>query len=148
MESDHGDHGGHTGEPEKEIQFSLWGQIFGYLCAVLYLASRIPQILLNYRRKSCEGVSILFFMFAGMGNLTYVMSILAYVPEGDWDPKKYRMHLAVNASWLLGSVGTLILDAVIFGQFFMYQNAEEEEDCESDFGDDEDLEGNQQNGLL
>lgn len=117
---------------------------------MLYLASRVPQILLNYRRKSCEGVSILFFMFAGMGNLTYVMSILAYVPQGDWDPAKYRMHLAVNASWLLGSVGTLILDAMIFAQFFMYQNPEDEEDeeCESDFGDDEDLEGNQQNGLL
>lgn len=60
-------------------------------------------------------------MFAGIGNLTYVMSILAYMPEGEWDPREYRMHLAVNASWLLGSIGTLFLDLVIFGQFFLYQ---------------------------
>jgi hypothetical protein len=120
-----------TPDPE----FSVWGQIFGYGCAVLYLFSRIPQILLNHRRKSCEGVSILFFLFAGIGNLTYVMSILAFTPDGtEWDGAKYGKYLAVNSSWLLGSVGTLVLDAVIFGQFFWYDR-EEETDEESDEGD-------------
>ncbi|RFU33448.1 hypothetical protein B7463_g2863, partial [Scytalidium lignicola] len=65
---------------DDPLQLSLWGQIFGYFCALLYLGSRIPQILLNYRRKSTEGVSILFFIFACLGNLTYVLSIFAYDP--------------------------------------------------------------------
>lgn len=48
-------------EPEP-LEFDVWGQIFGYFCAVLYLGSRVPQLLLNYRRKSTEGVSLLFFL--------------------------------------------------------------------------------------
>lgn len=39
-------------DQEQTLQFNLWGQIFGYICAILYLGSRIPQILLNFRRKS------------------------------------------------------------------------------------------------
>ncbi len=39
----------------QSLHFSFWGQIFGYICAVFYLGSRVPQILLNYRRKSTEG---------------------------------------------------------------------------------------------
>lgn len=128
---------------EAIITFDLLGQIFGYLCAVLYLASRIPQICLNYRRKTVEGLSLLFFLFACLGNLTYVISIISYVPHQDsetggdsdgqrrsWTPemkKEYWMYIAVNASWLLGSMGTLFLDIVIFMQFFWYRNAGLEE---------------------
>jgi uncharacterized protein with PQ loop repeat len=67
-------------EQMESLQFSFWGQIFGYICAVLYLGSRIPQILLNYRRKSTEGLNALFFIFACVGNLTYVFSIFAFDP--------------------------------------------------------------------
>lgn len=135
--------------PEKEasepLHFDLWGQIFGYLCAVLYLGSRIPQLLLNYRRKSTEGVSMLFFLFACVGNLTYVMSIFAYEPpcagiadninggtgsgpgrggwceEGEWQ-EGYGRYILLNASWLIGSAGTLLLDLCIFAQFWMYRD--------------------------
>lgn len=124
--------------PPADIQFSQLGQIFGYLCAVLYLASRLPQILLNYRRKSCDGISLLFFLFACLGNLTYVVSILAYVPRAsnaDEARDEYRKYVAVNASWLLGSFGTLGLDLAIFAQFFWYRDlvaeCEREEEEES-----------------
>ena len=113
----------------SEIRFDIWGQIFGYLCAVLYLASRVPQLLLNYRRKSVEGVSMLFFLFACIGNLTYVMSIFAYSPscqakgwcdyENWWG--EYGRYVLVNLSWLIGSAGTLVLDMLIFGQFWVYR---------------------------
>ncbi|KAF3941026.1 hypothetical protein ABW19_dt0201691 [Dactylella cylindrospora] len=113
--------------PERHpLEFSFYGQVFGYLCAVLYLGSRIPQIILNYQRKSCEGVAFLFFLFACLGNITYVISILAYRPGKVEDGEGYWRYIAVNASWLLGSFGTLGLDFVIFVQFFMYRN---------DFGD-------------
>ncbi|KAI4279865.1 MAG: hypothetical protein L6R38_004900 [Xanthoria sp. 2 TBL-2021] len=119
----------------KAIRFDLWGQMFGYLCAALYLGSRVPQLLLNYRRKSTEGVSMLFFLFACVGNLTYVMSILAYEPEcaklgrvyraiqceeGEWS-SDYRRYILVNTSWLIGSAGTLLLDMLIFAQFWIYR---------------------------
>jgi solute carrier family 66 (lysosomal lysine-arginine transporter), member 1 len=114
------------------LTFNLWGQIFGYLCAVLYLGSRIPQLLLNWRRKSTEGVSMLFFLFACLGNLTYVLSIIAYDPrclEDECAPGEaariYGQYILVNASWLAGSAGTLLLDLGIFVQFFLYNKVEE-----------------------
>ncbi len=141
----HQGHGQTEQERQNTLRFDLWGQIFGYLCAVLYLGSRVPQILLNWRRKSTEGVSLLFFLFACIGNLTYVMSIFAYEPAcrvpGDCRAGEaaglYGRYIAVNASWLIGSAGTLLLDLAIFGQFFLYRTsgdgdevvfADEEED--------------------
>ncbi|KAL8799258.1 MAG: hypothetical protein Q9182_006025 [Xanthomendoza sp. 2 TL-2023] len=120
-----------------EVRFDLWGQIFGYLSAVLYLGSRVPQLLLNYRRKSTEGISMLFFLFACVGNLTYVMSIFAFEPEcaslgrqnralqcepGEWSAE-YRQYILVNTSWLIGSAGTLLLDMTIFAQFWIYRKS-------------------------
>ncbi|MCJ1290642.1 hypothetical protein MMC34_002184 [Xylographa carneopallida] len=128
----------------EEVTFDTWGQIFGYLCAALYLGSRVPQLLLNYRRQSTEGVSMLFFLFACVGNLTYVMSILAYEPgcaraqslgpygagmmdrdcrPGEW-AVEYGRYVLVNASWLIGSAGTLLLDMGIFAQFWVYRGRE------------------------
>ncbi len=113
------------------LRFDVWGQFFGYLCAALYLGSRVPQILLNWRRKSTEGVSLLFFLFACIGNLTYVMSILAYAPPecgGSVECRPgekaalYGRYVLVNTSWLIGSLGTLFLDLGIFVQFFMYRS--------------------------
>ncbi|OJJ48453.1 hypothetical protein ASPZODRAFT_14590 [Penicilliopsis zonata CBS 506.65] len=107
------------------------GQVFGYLCAVLYLGSRLPQLLLNFRRKSTEGVSLLFFLFACIGNLTYVLSILAYSPPCIQGKKHcqpgeastlYARYVLVNLSWLVGSLGTFFLDMAIFVQFFLYRD--------------------------
>ncbi|KAK1773912.1 PQ-loop-domain-containing protein [Copromyces sp. CBS 386.78] len=135
-----------SGSPPKDgngggVEFSLWGQIYGYLSAILYLGSRLPQLLLNFRRKSTEGVSMLFFLFACLGNLTYVLSILAYdgssecaAGPGDCETgeegKIYWRYVLVNMSWLAGSAGTLLLDGAIFVQFFLYNKDEF-------YGDDE-----------
>ena len=124
-------------EQADSLQFNAWGQFFGYICAVLYLGSRIPQLLLNYRRKSTEGLNALFFMFACIGNLTYVFSIFAFSPicsnhyHGHWHESNcepgeavqvYGRYILVNLSWLIGSAGTLFLDFAVFVQFFMYRN--------------------------
>lgn len=129
--------------PGDDIHFDMWGQIFGWLCAVLYLGSRLPQLLLNWRRKSTEGVSMLFFLFACLGNLTYVLSIFAFDPKCD---KKdggegcapgemrslYGQYILVNLSWLAGSAGTLLLDMGIFVQFFIYSQPDDDGDDEDD----------------
>lgn len=107
-----------NGIPEKSpvdetpVEVNVLAQLFGYLSAALYLGSRIPQILLNFKRKSCEGISFLFFLFACIGNITFILSVIVISS----DPT----YLMVNSSWLLGSSGTLIMDFVIFGQFFAY----------------------------
>ncbi|KAH9903643.1 PQ-loop-domain-containing protein [Xylariomycetidae sp. FL2044] len=123
--------------------FDVWGQVFGWMCAVLYLGSRLPQLLLNWRRKSTEGVSVLFFLFACLGNLTYVLSIFAYEPEcagprcqpGEAS-RIYGRYILVNASWLAGSLGTLLLDLGIFAQFFIYSK-DDSADGDDDAVEDE-----------
>ncbi|KAJ5176766.1 uncharacterized protein N7482_002643 [Penicillium canariense] len=127
------------------------GQFFGYLCAVFYLGSRLPQLLLNYRRKSTDGVSLLFFLFACIGNLTYVLSIMAYSPicQGTVSTTNrsnafshrhrpqcrpgetaelYGRYVLVNLSWIIGSLGTLLLDMAIFVQFFLYRDMKDLDD--------------------
>jgi uncharacterized protein with PQ loop repeat len=129
----------HPSSSESTLHFNLWGQISGYVCAALYLGSRVPQLLLNYRRKSTEGISMLFFLFACLGNLTYVLSIVVYKPRCggrhgaclDGEARAiYGKYIAVNLSWLLGSFGTLLLDACVFVQYFMYRVDEESDEEE------------------
>lgn len=101
------------GKPEPpNLEVNWLGQAFGYLSAVLYLGSRVPQILLNFERKSCEGISFLFFLFACLGNSTFILSVLAISFD--------KQYLILNASWLIGSIGTLAMDFIIFAQFFAY----------------------------
>ncbi|GMM49605.1 cationic amino acid transporter [Starmerella bacillaris] len=100
--------------PSGEQEISVSGQIMGWICALLYLASRVPQIVLNARRKCTDGVSILFFVFALLGNVTYCISIFA---------ADSSLHsLTINASWILGSAGSLLLDITVLVQFYMYRN--------------------------
>lgn len=131
-------------EEDGELAFDRWGQIFGWLCAVLYLGSRLPQLLLNYRRKSTEGVSMLFFLFACLGNLTYVMSIFAYDPrcgnDGCPPGRSYGRYILVNLSWLAGSMGTLLLDMGIFVQYFLYRKGgkgEVEDEDDYDYAEED-----------
>lgn len=128
----------HESDASEPLEFDSLGQFFGYLCAFFYLASRVPQLLLNYRRKSTDGVSLLFFLFACIGNLTYDMSIFAYNPQtscrsgpNHCEPGEakaiYARYIAVNASWIVGSLGTLFLDGAIFVQFFIYKKDDEDD---------------------
>lgn len=111
---------------EPDLTMNWLAQAFGYLSAVLYLGSRVPQILLNFKRKSCEGISFLFFLFACLGNTTFIISVLSISLQS--------RYLLVNASWLIGSSGTLLMDFVIFIQFFVYGSTETEQDIEDQVG--------------
>ncbi|KAK4081097.1 uncharacterized protein Triagg1_2629 [Trichoderma aggressivum f. europaeum] len=90
------------------------GMMLGYFSAVCYLCARIPQIIKNYREKSCEGLSILFFMLSLTGNLTYAISIVAYSQD--------RKYIINTIPWLIGSLGTVVEDGTIFVQFRLYAN--------------------------
>ncbi|KFA79291.1 hypothetical protein S40288_03424 [Stachybotrys chartarum IBT 40288] len=133
---------------EKNVM-EIVGLTLGYMSAVCYLwyvaqdpsplsvlttrSARVPQILKNYREKSCEGeqtlalaklctmadnnvagLAILFFMLSLTGNLTYGISLVAYSQE-----KKYLLNAL---PWLLGSIGTIVEDCIIFVQFRLYSN--------------------------
>ncbi|KAK1997444.1 PQ-loop-domain-containing protein [Colletotrichum falcatum] len=88
------------------------GLMLGYFSAVCYLTARIPQIVKNYREKSCEGLALLFFLLSLTGNLTYGASLVAF--------KQDKAYLLNALPWLLGSLGTMVEDFIIFAQFHMY----------------------------
>ncbi|QUC20078.1 uncharacterized protein UV8b_04319 [Ustilaginoidea virens] len=88
------------------------GLILGYMSALFYLCARLPQILKNYQEKSCEGLSLLFFMLSLTGNLTYGLSLMCYSQNSE--------YLLNSLPWLLGSLGTMVEDSTIFVQFRIY----------------------------
>ncbi|TVY54986.1 putative vacuolar amino acid transporter [Lachnellula suecica] len=98
--------------PSVANETAFGAKILGYTSAVCYLGARIPQIVKNYRDKSCEGLALLFFILSLMGNLTYGASILCHSLEKD--------YVLTNLPWLIGSLGTIAEDAIIFMQFRIY----------------------------
>ncbi|KAJ4147848.1 hypothetical protein LMH87_002350 [Akanthomyces muscarius] len=99
---------------EERTTLEIVGLALGYASAFFYLAARLPQIMKNYREKSCEGLSLLFFLLSLTGNATYGISLVTYSQD-----KKYLLNAV---PWLLGSLGTIFEDSVIFVQFHIYAN--------------------------
>ncbi|THH33944.1 hypothetical protein EUX98_g201 [Antrodiella citrinella] len=114
--SDHPDEPSeHGGDPEYII-----GRISAWICTTLYLTSRLPQIWKNFVRKSVEGLSMYLFIFAFLGNLFYVASILSS-PKLQLPPRDASAFLRESIPYLLGSGGTLMFDVTIVAQSFIYR---------------------------
>ncbi|CAJ2637240.1 unnamed protein product [Trifolium pratense] len=90
------------------------GVYFGWAMAVIYMGGRLPQICLNIKRGNFEGVNPLMFLFALVGNTTYVASIL--VRSLDWS------RISPNLPWLVESGGCSLLDFFILMQFLYYRH--------------------------
>ncbi|OTA81424.1 hypothetical protein M434DRAFT_401374 [Hypoxylon sp. CO27-5] len=99
-------------EPTADEPVAILGLALGYASALCYLCARVPQIVKNYREKSCEGLALLFFLLSLTGNLTYGLSVFTYSPEPE--------YIIKAIPWLLGSLGTIVEDCVIFYQFRIY----------------------------
>jgi len=100
------------GGSDNAEPMALGAQVLGYISAVCYLGARIPQIIKNQRDRSCEGLSLLFFILSLLGNATYGAGILFHSLE--------RRYFLTNLPWLIGSLGTMAEDAVIFVQFHTF----------------------------
>lgn len=88
-------------------------QTMGWASAILYVGSRIPQIVKNWKNKSTEGLSFGMFLCAVMGNVLFTSSIFLKSTDRD--------YILMNLSWIVGSCGTLVFDFLIFTQFFIYE---------------------------
>ncbi|KAI0188036.1 PQ loop repeat-domain-containing protein [Xylaria flabelliformis] len=108
-----------AGAPDPSSPAGISGMVLGYASALCYLCARIPQIVKNYRQKSCDGLALLFFLFSLTGNLTYGLSVFTYSQDAE--------YLIKATPWLVGSLGTIVEDCIIFYQFSIYtreQNSE------------------------
>uniref|UniRef100_A0A7S4CZ91 Uncharacterized protein n=1 Tax=Eutreptiella gymnastica TaxID=73025 RepID=A0A7S4CZ91_9EUGL len=95
---------------------SSLGTMLGWISAMLYLSSRTPQIVKNFRARATGDLSVYLFVMAIFGNLTYAGSVLAFSTQ--------VQYLMKQAPWLLGSAGTVMLDGVVVLQFWMYKDGE------------------------
>ena len=61
---------------------------------------------------SHPGLSLLFFILSLLGNISYGAGILIHSLE--------REYIITNLPWILGSLGTMVEDGIIFLQFKFY----------------------------
>ncbi|CAJ2504366.1 Uu.00g117600.m01.CDS01 [Anthostomella pinea] len=99
-------------QSDMDTPVAVVGMVLGYASAICYLCARIPQIIKNYREKSCEGLALLFFLLSLTGNFTYGLSVFTYSQKPD--------YIIKAIPWLLGSLGTIVEDCIIFYQFRIY----------------------------
>ncbi|KAI0458409.1 PQ loop repeat-domain-containing protein [Xylaria acuta] len=105
--------------PDPNSPTGISGMVLGYASALCYLCARIPQIVKNYRQKSCEGLALLFFLFSLTGNLMYGLSVFSYSQDAE--------YLIKATPWLIGSLGTIVEDCIIFYQFSIYHRGQKPE---------------------
>eukprot|EP00818_Percolomonas_sp_WS_P002436 CAMPEP_0117439920 /NCGR_PEP_ID=MMETSP0759-20121206/2810_1 /TAXON_ID=63605 /ORGANISM="Percolomonas cosmopolitus, Strain WS" /LENGTH=265 /DNA_ID=CAMNT_0005231643 /DNA_START=526 /DNA_END=1323 /DNA_ORIENTATION=- len=100
-------------------EISEWQHILGIIAAwisgILYFTARIPQVYLNFKRKSVEGLSFPMFFCAVMGNLCYGIGVLL---PGIPDWKRFIIEVF---PYILGSLFTVFMSFVIVLQFFIYR---------------------------
>ncbi|KAI3452114.1 hypothetical protein Pfo_008779 [Paulownia fortunei] len=107
---------------------SVYGQWLGWMMAAIYMGGRLPQIWLNIKRGSVEGLNPLMFIFALVANATYVASIL--VRSTAWDKIK------ANMPWLLDAVVCVLLDLFIILQYVYYRYLRKESrSSKEEYGD-------------
>ncbi|KAG8483673.1 hypothetical protein CXB51_023464 [Gossypium anomalum] len=88
------------------------GTFLGWAMAAIYMGGRLPQICLNIERGNVEGLNPFMFIFALVGNSTYVASIL--VRSMDW------FRIRPNLPWLVDAGGCVLLDTFIVIQFIYF----------------------------
>ncbi|CED83881.1 Predicted membrane protein [Phaffia rhodozyma] len=99
------------GENSTKIEWK--SQTLGWISAVTYIGSRVPQIYHNWETR-CTGLSLGMFVFTISGNLTYIASILFKSLDSHW--------IKTNLPWLLGSILTVFLDIAVICQFAYFSN--------------------------
>jgi len=110
----------------------LIGQLASWLSTLLYLSSRLPQLLHNYMRRSTAGLSPTLFLAAFCGNFFYSTSLItnpclwsSFGPHGGrgWvgphGSDRYEWALRA-APFFLGAAGVLLMDGAVGVQFLMY----------------------------
>lgn len=88
------------------------GSIIGWSSSGFYLGSRLSQIWKNHSRQSAEGLSLAMFACAITANICYALGIL--IRAYSWQVVRS------SAPWILGSLGTVSLDLIIFTQGFVF----------------------------
>ncbi|ABN67998.2 predicted protein, partial [Scheffersomyces stipitis CBS 6054] len=100
------------------------GMISAWTCSTLYVSSRAPQIIKNFKLKSTRGITVYLFVFAMLGNIFYTISIVSdlyllslnksyFGEDGD---SKFKEVFMDQLPFIVGSSGTVLFDSIIIFQ--------------------------------
>lgn len=89
------------------------GSILGWFTMSLYILGRIPQIYLNIKRNTTEGLSILMYILTICGNACYIIVLIL-------DSNSIK----TNLPWLVSTIGIIFLDIVVLLQHEYYKKLE------------------------
>ncbi|KAJ1814646.1 putative vacuolar membrane transporter for cationic amino acids [Coemansia sp. RSA 2675] len=92
---------------------ALISSFFGYMSIACWVVVLVPQIYLNYRRKSCDGVSLAFYLMWSLGDLFNLAGAL--------------LGGLIFTATLLPAY-YLVTDCIVLSQFYIYRHANSTED--------------------
>lgn len=90
----------------------LVGTLFGWASAAIYISSRIPQVIKNFKDRTVGDLSPMYVIFAVLGNGTYLMSIFikSLEPQFCWN----------QMPWIVGAGGPCLCDITFLFQMCCY----------------------------
>ncbi|KAJ2568733.1 hypothetical protein IW140_003616 [Coemansia sp. RSA 1813] len=94
-----------------------FGLLMGWGSSINYHLSRLPQLWLNHKRKSVDGLSLAMFAIIFAANASYAASLLSMIPVSG--PKFFYK----SASYIYGPVGSIVIDVFVLIQFFSLRKA-------------------------
>lgn len=97
----------------------LLADLIAWMSIFIFVSSRVPQIYLNYKRRSVEGLSLISFIMINIANYMFIISILINLYDIQEMTSKFIFFMN-NIQWILGSFCTSLFDAIIFYQFVKY----------------------------
>lgn len=91
---------------------NLLGSIFGWIGAVIYIFSRVPQVIKNFKDHKVRDLSPFYVSFSIAGNGTYVLSLFIKSIDGDW--------LWSQTPWIVGSLAPMTCDIIFLIQMCVF----------------------------
>lgn len=110
-------------EPYQNDQ--LVGSLFGWVGSCVYIGSRIPQIVTNFKNKKVIDLSPIYICFTILGNVTYCLSVFIKSTESN--------YLWKQTPFIVGAIGPLTCDFLIVLQMCIFgiQKGQENEQTSS-----------------
>ncbi|KAJ3351996.1 hypothetical protein GGF32_004010 [Allomyces javanicus] len=121
--------------PDLPPHIVTLGSVLAWCSGLFYFFSRVPQIRTNYELQSVAGISLSLFAITLAANVLYGLSVVPRLDEIESTSK----FVASTLPYLVGSVGTLVFDAVIMAQAYWYTNVKPHVAEEVEVPDDRDV---------
>lgn len=101
-----------------QLQLFTLAIVISWISNIVYIIARVPQLYLNFKRKSMCGLSFSTFVLIFIANNLFLVSLLV------------QCNIAINclednSPWIGGLCITTLLDFIIFYQFFLYRSIQE-----------------------